>query len=82
MPELESPSFSIKEHLVGLARKKLPLSLGEMYADVVVTCLTCLDEDNEDFAGGQDESLLDEDGIVVGTRFIERVLFCVGEISL
>jgi len=47
----------------------------------VVTCLTCLDEGNDDF-GGEEEYKEDKDGIQVGVRFIETVLSRLDEIVL
>ncbi|KAI0148959.1 hypothetical protein BJ166DRAFT_469912 [Pestalotiopsis sp. NC0098] len=70
----------VKDHLVALATSKLPLRMGDKYTSVVVTCLTCLDEGNEDF--GDDKEMQDEDGILVGVRFIEKVLLRLNEISL
>lgn len=61
----------MKEHLVRLAELELPPKMGTRYAEVVVTCLTCLDRGNVDF--GDEEEFQDEDGIVVGVRFIEKV---------
>ena len=65
--------LAAKDHLVNLARIKLPPVVGNKYAEVVATCLTCLDEDNGDF--GDEEELLDEDGVVVGVRFIHKASF-------
>lgn len=62
---------AIKNSLVALARDALPLKMGEKYAEVVVTCLTCLDEDNVSF--GDESEFVDEDGILVGVRYIEKV---------
>lgn len=75
-----SPPTVVKGHLVDLARSRLPLALGDRFADVVITCLTCLDEDNLDFSSVED--MHDEDGIIIGTKFIEKVLFKLNEISL
>lgn len=61
----------LKEHLVSLARNRLPLHMGERYADVVVNCLTCLDADNVDF--GDPQEFQDEDGVLVGVKYIEKV---------
>ncbi|KAL0937139.1 het-s domain protein [Colletotrichum truncatum] len=72
-------TLKIKEHLVELARNRLPPKMGDIYTSVVVTCLTCLDEDNDDFGG---EEMQDEDGILVGVRFIEKVLLKLGSISM
>ncbi|KAF4858643.1 hypothetical protein CGCSCA2_v007005 [Colletotrichum siamense] len=69
----------IKIQLVSLAKARLPARMGDKYASVVITCLTCLDEDCDDFDG---DDMQDEDGILVGVRFIEKVLMKLGEISL
>lgn len=45
--------------------------MGEIYADVVVSCLTCLDSGNPIF--GDVKEFTDSDDIVVGVRYIERV---------
>ncbi|UKZ73156.1 hypothetical protein TrVFT333_000797 [Trichoderma virens FT-333] len=73
-------SSKIKDHLVNLARFKLPSRMGDKYTSVVVTCLTCLDQGNEDF--GDDEEMRDDDGILVGVRFIKKVLLRINEIAL
>ncbi|KAK1855279.1 het-s domain protein [Colletotrichum chrysophilum] len=69
----------IKNQLVSLAKARVPARMGDKYASVVITCLTCLDEDSDDFDG---DNMQDEDGILVGVRFIEKVLMKLGEISL
>lgn len=56
---------------MSLARRELARIMGTEYARVVETCLTCLDDDNDDF-GNKDE-FLDEDQVVVGARYIEKV---------
>ncbi|MCJ1228490.1 hypothetical protein MMC12_005151 [Toensbergia leucococca] len=61
----------LKKRLITLATDQLPAMMGQRYAEVVLSCLTCLDTDNERF-GDQDE-LEDEDGIEVGVRYIEKV---------
>lgn len=76
------PSFRIKDHLVMLARTRLPLRMGDKYAAVVRTCLECLDADNEDFTGDEAEGMQDENGVLVGARFIEKMIFRLDEISL
>ncbi|KAK1758923.1 hypothetical protein QBC47DRAFT_96883 [Echria macrotheca] len=72
-----------KERLVHLARTRLPVKMGDRYTAVVVTCLTCLDEDNVDFFGDAGEDTMqDKDGVLVGARFIEKVLFRLDEICV
>lgn len=62
-----------KKNLIDLATAELPPKMGNKYTETVVTCLTCLDEDNKDF-GDQDE-FTNEDGVLVGVRYIEKVRY-------
>ena len=62
---------SIKKKLVILATNELPILMGQKYTQVVISCLTCLDSDNDRF--GDESEFEDEDGIKVGVRFIEKV---------
>lgn len=59
-----------KNLLVSLARAVLPKRMGTKYARIVETCLTCLDEGNEDF--GDERDFQDADGVLVGVRYIEK----------
>ena len=62
--------------LLDLARERLPEKMGSKYSRVVETCLTCLDEGNEDF--GDESEFQDGDGILVAVRYIEKVRYsCV-----
>lgn len=70
----------IKHHLVDLARARLPARMGDKYTAVVLSCLACLDEGNEDF--GSDGEMRDDDGVLIGVRFIEKVLLKLGNISM
>ncbi|KAF4919596.1 Raf-like protein serine/threonine-protein kinase [Colletotrichum viniferum] len=72
-------TINIKKRLVNLAKTGLPARMGDKYASTVITCLTCLDEDSEELGG---EDMQDADGILVGVRFIEKVLMKLGDISL
>ncbi|KAK0650999.1 hypothetical protein B0T16DRAFT_72038 [Cercophora newfieldiana] len=71
--------LKLKEHFVALARERLPSRMGDKYTTVVVHCLTCLDLDNSNFSEG---AITDEDGVVVGVRFIEKILLGLNEISM
>lgn len=62
---------ALKNGLLKLARAELPSSMGSVYAEIVANCLTCLDEENDDF--GDRSELEDEDGILIGLRYIEKV---------
>ncbi|KAL4918418.1 hypothetical protein BDW62DRAFT_200798 [Aspergillus aurantiobrunneus] len=70
-------AFQLKEYLVEQASTRLAPRMGDKYAQVVVSCLTCLDEDNEDFGGLEGE---EED--IVGLQFIGRVIKTLDDISL
>jgi hypothetical protein len=56
-----------------MTRELLPRRMGTRYAEIVETCLTCLDDDNIDF--GNEREFVDTDGILVGVRYIEKVPF-------
>jgi hypothetical protein len=61
----------IKKSLVALAEQRLPRAKGTKFTSIVLSCLTCLDEDNEGF--GDPDDFLDKDGILVGVRYVENV---------
>lgn len=69
-PEFKQPAL-IKERLIALARRDLSKRMGERYKEVVINCLTCLDEDNVDF--GDQSEFEDMDGVLVGVKYIEKV---------
>jgi hypothetical protein len=62
---------SKKRLLISAAEHNLPAKMGTAYTNIVVNCLTCLDQDNEDF--GDKSEFQDEDGVLVGVRYIEKV---------
>ncbi|GAP92298.1 putative podospora anserina S mat+ genomic DNA chromosome supercontig 6 [Rosellinia necatrix] len=63
---------SAKAKFIDLARTRLPRCMGTRYSDIVETCLSCLDPENSEF-GDQDE-FEDADGVLVGVRYIEKIL--------
>ena len=69
--EIGTP-LALKQFLVSLARQKLPTCMGRKYCRIVETCLTCLDPDNSNF--GDASQFLDEDGVLVGVRYIDKVM--------
>lgn len=73
-------ALKLKEYFIHLAKTRLPLATGDKYSAVVVTCLTCLDKDNEDF--GKEGEMSDSEGILVAVRFIETILGKLNEISV
>ncbi|RMJ25579.1 hypothetical protein PHISP_03548 [Aspergillus sp. HF37] len=74
-------AFAIKKLLVELAKDRLPSVVGERYTSLAVSCLTCLDKDDNN-AFGSPEELRDKDGIVVGVRYIEKILLGVEDITV
>jgi hypothetical protein len=73
-------SFKLKEYFIHLANTRLPITMGDKYSAVVVTCLTCLDENNENF--DNEIQAHDEEEILVAVRFIETTLLKLNEISV
>ena len=69
-PEFKQPIL-MKNHLIALAKNRLPSRMGERYEKVVVNCLTCLDEDNAEF--GDQSEFEDLDGVLLGVKYIEKV---------
>jgi len=61
----------VKDILVSLARQRLPSRMGDKYTEIVITCLTCLDESNTAF--GDESEFEDADGVLIGVRYIEKV---------
>ncbi|KAH0606448.1 uncharacterized protein H6S33_004109 [Morchella sextelata] len=70
----------IKDLLLRMAMELLPGAMGPKYAEVVISCLTCLDKGNDKFES--EEGLVDEDGIVVGVRYVEIVAMKLEEIEV
>jgi hypothetical protein len=72
---LKSPR-EIQRIFMNKAEEYIPLVLGEKFRDIVLMCLNSVDG-----AFGTDD-LLDEDGVIVGLIFIQRVLTSLEEISI
>ncbi|CAG8372985.1 unnamed protein product [Penicillium salamii] len=69
-------AFELKDYLVEQAHTRLYPRMGDRYAQIVVSCLTCLDDDNEDFGSGV------ESDDFIAAQFIERILKTLHNISL
>jgi hypothetical protein len=69
-------AFQLKDYLVEQAHKRLAPRMGDKYAQVVVSCLTCLDDDNEDLG------LEVESDDIIALQFIEKILNTLNKISL
>jgi hypothetical protein len=66
----------LKERYLSLARSQVPRIIGTRYADIVVSCLEGLQDEEK---GG---ILNDQDGLVTGTAYVAQVLSKLEEISL
>lgn len=73
-------AVEIKKTLVKMAEERLPNKMGRKYTEVVVACLTCLDKGA--MILGEESDFIDEDGILVAVRYIEKVRTCVFIVSL
>jgi hypothetical protein len=73
-------AFQLKDSLVTIAQRELPSRMGDKYTEIVISCLTCLDDSNPDFS---DESeFKDEDDVIIGVRYIEKILLGLSNISV
>jgi hypothetical protein len=61
----------MKSTLIDLASARLASKMGQKFMSIVLACLTCLDKTDNGF--GDEDEFIDEDGIVVGVRYIEKV---------
>ncbi|KAF4159890.1 hypothetical protein CNMCM8927_001257 [Aspergillus lentulus] len=68
-PDIGNPN--LKDVLITLATDVLRQRIENKFAQVVINCLTCMDESNRDF--GDKEDFQDEDGVLIGVKYIERV---------
>lgn len=65
---------AIKAELVAITEDRLPSLVGDQYTNLVLACLCCLDtESKHNVFEGPGSAVKDEDGIVVGVRYIENV---------
>jgi serine/threonine protein kinase len=71
MPDTASYPEFVKEQLLSLVKDLLRRHMGSKYANIVQTCLTCLDKGNEEF--GDESEFQDKDGVLIAVRYIEKV---------
>lgn len=64
-------SYEVKRVLTALAMSELLSRMGERFAAVVVSCLTCLDKDSA--RGSVDALLEDDNGVILGVSYIQKV---------
>lgn len=67
------------KRLVGFATKEVARSMGSIMSELIVSCLTCIEDPK---AFGDRQVLEDQDGIVVGIAYIKRVLLALEEIRI
>ncbi|KHE80686.1 hypothetical protein GE21DRAFT_4045 [Neurospora crassa] len=74
-------ALSLKDYLVEQASTRLAPRMGDRYAQVVLSCLTCLDEENEEFGGsGSETEDVGED--TVALCFAEKILSDLDQLSI
>ena len=74
-------AWEIKQLLIDMAQTLLPSLMGLTYTDVVLSCLTCLDSEKTNMFANEAD-LYDEDGILVGVCFIEKILSRLESIAI
>jgi serine/threonine protein kinase len=74
-------AWKIKRTFTDMATENLPSAMGLVYTEVVQSCLTCLDQGASNMFADVKE-LYDEDGILVGVAFIEKILMRLESIFL
>ncbi|KAL9622241.1 MAG: hypothetical protein Q9160_003424 [Pyrenula sp. 1 TL-2023] len=65
-------AYDIKRTLASIASSRLPNLMGTRYTKLVMSCLNCLDPEETNIFGTRAD-LEDEDGIIVGVQYIEKV---------
>jgi hypothetical protein len=74
-------AFELKSVLTELATSRLPGCMGDKYASLVTSCLSCLDKSSKFMSGDTASDTLD-DGTDLGARYIQRILSEVEAISM
>ncbi|RAH67838.1 uncharacterized protein BO66DRAFT_456616 [Aspergillus aculeatinus CBS 121060] len=64
--------YTANRYFISLAQEQLPRHMGDIYARIVVSCLTCTDPENEDF--GDERQCRDQNGVLIGVAYIEKVI--------
>ncbi|KAI1125458.1 hypothetical protein F5Y10DRAFT_247038 [Nemania abortiva] len=73
-------AFRLKDYLTEQARTRLPSRMGERYTRVVLSCLACLDQGNENFDGVEVSDMSDDS--TAALWFIEGAMKDLDEISV
>ena len=73
-------AWKIKDSLVAIAESRLPIDMGGIYTEVVLTCLNAWQDENNLF--GDKKMYMDSDGIVVGVKYSEKIIMKLEEIVM
>lgn len=74
MTDQTRKGWQIKDMLVQLAQGKLPALMGQIYTSIVLTCLNSWESNAEESLFGTKDEFHNEDGILEGVRYSEKVL--------
>ena len=77
---MSADSLPSKGRFVEMARACLPQRVGNIYTDVVVDCLTCLDEENGAF--GALTSSPNDIGTLTGIQYVESIVAKMAEVHV
>ncbi|KAJ5735099.1 uncharacterized protein N7483_000224 [Penicillium malachiteum] len=75
----DAVAYKLKEYFIEQAGVRLVQRMGDMYAQVTMLCLTCLDDDNEYFEGMEEGGVSDD---LVAVQFIEKVMKSINDIRI
>ncbi|TGJ88563.1 hypothetical protein E0Z10_g243 [Xylaria hypoxylon] len=77
-----NPSFYLKDWFEEQAKTDLPERAGDMYANIVIKCLRCLDSKDRDGTADIDETDSKDPMIAAGVKFIRDILLRVDELVI
>ena len=80
-PTFDALKLGLKDYLVEQAKTRLAPRMGDRYAQVVLACLTCLDEESENF-GEPDSEMEDVGEDRVAICFAEKILSDLDQLSM
>jgi hypothetical protein len=77
---LNAVAFRLRDYLVELAKEKLPHRMGDQFTEIVLTCLTCLDDSDD---GQQAQAVVtSSEDLPVAVEFVERILLRLEQLSV
>jgi hypothetical protein len=78
---ISGTAVQLKQFLYRFAEEELLFSMGTIYSDVVLSCLSCLGGDGQKGSASL-EGQVDQDGIWIPSRFMEKVPDRLGGIRI